>query len=216
MRTPRGLLYRDVRHPRPAEKTPQKSAGGLLPSSPPGTAGFKSCSLGKAFGAAQRPRSGRGRWHRPGPAREARGWGVDTLLGPQDLTVPGTEPRPAEPDEKEEAGREVGVRGGVPAWVGLGPGKPALRGTRELRDRAGRGVAGSPTSPVIGEWGGAGRRGAGRGPFCRRGLGLVGRAGRPASPPSEAGDWWAGRREAGPRQGRDRARGAEPARRPLR
>lgn len=47
---------------------------------------------------------------------------MDTLLGPQDLTVPGTEPRPAEPDEKEEAGREVGVRGGFrPGWgSGLG------------------------------------------------------------------------------------------------
>lgn len=61
--------------------------------------------------------------------------------------------------------------------------------------------------------GGAGRETPGvqtRPGIGGQGLGLVGRAGRRASPSSEAGDWWAGRR------GRDRARGAEPAQRPLR
>lgn len=87
------------------------------------------------------------------------------------------------------------------------PARPAVGG----RGDVGRGGAGSPARRAVGGRGGAGRRRlSGRGP------GLVGRAGRRASPPSEARDWWAGQREAGPRRGRDRARGAEPARRPLR
>lgn len=144
-------------------------AEGLLPPSPPGTAGFKSCSLGKGAGAARRPRSGRGRGHRPGPPREARGSPPGTAgpRGPRTGTPPGG------------TGREGGNGpGGGEGGSGLGfrPGKPAPRRTPEPRDRAGRGVAGSPTSPVIGERGGAGRRGAGRGPSA-----------------DEAWDWRAGR-----------------------